>query len=296
TLAAVRTSGDSASLVAFVPGLVVMGLGTGLGVTPLIGTVLSGVRREQVGAVAGAIPTAFQVGQGCGIAGNGLLFFNAMGDQPAAAAPTARYLGAYEATLPLLAAKAAVCLALVFVLPRATGVSENVLLERLPGRVAGLAYSLYFLTGGRMGDRALLALLQHTIEHRTARAEEAPRAPGEFLVHHYVRMGKEDRAWLRYLVEEALARGAGLIPHEAERVRVTARQVDEIRSRQAEGLIDEAFDPADLRLMAFALPSYPRLLPQVGRLAGGHTPAPPDFDELWQRLLRQVGARLGSNS
>src|SRR5262249_38698431 len=55
TLAAVQASGGAASLLPLVPGFVVMGLGTGLGVTPLIGTVLAGVRREQVGAVAGAI-------------------------------------------------------------------------------------------------------------------------------------------------------------------------------------------------------------------------------------------------
>src|SRR5262249_62276962 len=97
----------------------------------------------------------------------------------------------------------AACLALVVALPRPPGGSENVLLERLPGRVAGLAYSLYFLTGGRVGDQALSALLQHTIEHRTVRAETAPRAPGEFLVHHYIKMSEEDQAWLRYLVEEA---------------------------------------------------------------------------------------------
>jgi hypothetical protein len=279
--------------VALVPGLVVVGLGTGLGVTPLIGTVLSGVRREHVGAVAGAIPTAFQVGQVCGIAVIGLVFFSALGDQPGAVR-AASYLGAYEATVPLLAVLAAVCLALAFALPRPPGASENVLLERLPGRVAGLAYSLYFLTGGRAGDRALAALLQHTIEHRTVRAEQAPRAPGEFLVHHYTKMREEDRAWLRYLVEEALALGGGPIPHEAERVQVMARQVDEVRSRQAEGLIDEEFDPATLRLLAFALGSYPRLLPQVVRLATGYAPDSPEFDRRWQRLLRQVGARLGN--
>ena len=156
-------------------------------------------------------------------------------------------------------------------------------------------YSLYLLTGGRAGDRAVSALLQRTIEHRTARAEEAPRAPGEFLVHHYVR-GHEDRAWLRYLVEEALARGAGPIPHEAERARVMARQVDEIRGRQAEGLIDEEFDPATLRLVAFALTSYPHLLPQVVRLATGYHPDSPEFDVIRQRVLRQVGARLGNSA
>jgi len=105
-------------------------------------------------------------------------------------------------------------------------------------------------------------------------------------------MGEEDRAWLRYLAEEALALGGGPIPHEAERVEVMSRQVDEVRSRQAEGMIDEEFDPAALRLLAFALSSYPRLLPQVVRLATGYDSDSLEFDQLWQRLLRQVGARV----
>jgi MFS family permease len=292
TLTAVRASGGSMALLALVPGLAVMGLGLGLGVTPLIGTVLSAVRREQMGGVAGVIPTAFQVGQVCGIGLIGLYYITVLGGRPAGVSLTVRFLGAYEAALPLLAALAALCLVLVFVLPRPAGVSENVLLERLPGRVAGLAYSLYFLTGGRAGDRSISALLQRTIEHRTARAQEAPRAPGEFLVHHYLGMGEEDRAWLHYLVEEALARGAGPVPHETERQRVMARQVDEIRSRQAEGVVDEEFDPGALRLLVFALVSYPLLLPQVVRLATGHHPDSPAFDAIWERLLRQVGARL----
>ena len=57
-------------------------------------------------------------------------------------------------------------------------------------------------------------------------------------------------------------------------------QVAEIRRRQADGLISDEFDPAALRLLAFAMCSYPRLLPQVTRMATGHAPDSPEFREL----------------
>ena len=37
---------------------------------------------------------------------------------------------------------------------------------------------------------------------------------------------------------------------------------------------------------------YPRLLPQVKRMTTGHDPDSAEIDELWRRLLRQVGTRM----
>jgi hypothetical protein len=68
--------------------------------------------------------------------------------------------------------------------------------------------------------------------------------------------------------------------------------VEEVRIRQAQGALDPEFDPAALRLMAFAVCSYPRLLPQITRMTTGHAPDSPEFGELWNRFLRQLGARL----
>jgi MFS family permease len=290
TLAALRSSGAISPL-ALVPGFLVVGLGQGFAMTPLIGTVLAGVRREDVGSAAGGLPTAFQLGQVLGIAVVGLAFFAALGTQPAVAPVPARFAGAYETILLALVGLAALSLALVFTLP--AGARANVFLERVPNRLAGLVYSFYFMTGGHAGQRMLDQMIQHTIGQRLARVEEAPRDPAEFLVHHYVRARDEDAGWLRYLVEEALALPEGPIPHERERQPVIDRQVEEISARQREGLIDEAFDPASLRLVAFALSSYPRLMPHVARMATGHPPGSPEFDERWQALLRKLGARLG---
>jgi hypothetical protein len=103
-------------------------------------------------------------------------------------------------------------------------------------------HSLYFATGGHLGRRALADLVEHTTSHRTARVADAPSLPGEFLVHHFDR-SDEDRSWYRYLVEEALALGSGPVPFEDERRPVIQLQVDEVRRRQAEGVVAPEFDP-----------------------------------------------------
>ncbi len=69
-----------------------------------------------------------------------------------------------------------------------------------------------------------------------------------------------------------------------------------MRARQEAGLIASGLDPAALRLMAFALASYPRLLPQIARMTTGHAPESPEFHELWDRFLRQVGPRLAPDA
>ena len=53
-------------------------------------------------------------------------------------------------------------------------------------------------------------------------------------------------------------------------------QVDEIRRRQSAGLIDAGLDPRFVRLLGFALASYPRLLPQITRMTTGTAPEDPD--------------------
>jgi MFS family permease len=290
-LVAVRSPGGAVSLWALVPGLLVMGLGQGLGMVPLIGTVLSGVRREAIGMAAGALPTAFQVGQVLGIALVGLGFFTALAAQPAGMPASARYMAAFADVLPPLVVLAGLCFLLVFALPRPTGPHDNVLLERVPNRLAGLVYSFYFTTGGHVGTRALAEMVRHTAGHRTQYVQSAPNDPGEFLVHYFERTAG-DTAWYRYLVEEALALGAGPVPLEEERRPVIELQVEEIRRRQSEGLIADEFDPRALRLLGFALVSYPRLMPQIARMTTGHAPDSEEFRELWRHLLLQIGARL----
>jgi hypothetical protein len=170
-------------------------------------------------------------------------------------------------------------------------VAHNLLIERLPGWAAGFAYSMFLMTGGRIGDQLFHDILGHVAERRTRRTEAAPLAPGEFLAFHFD-AAAEDTAWLTYLQREALTYGNGEVPHEADRLPVIQAQVDEITRRQAAGLLPADLDPRLLRLLAFALASYPRLLPQITRMTTGRDPADPEFVAAWDAFLRQLAARL----
>ena len=56
--------------------------------------------------------------------------------------------------------------------------------------------------------------------------------------------------------------------------------------------LDPDLDPALLRLLAFALTNYPRVLPQITRMTTGRSPHDPEFVAAWQAFLRDVGGRL----
>jgi MFS family permease len=67
------------SLAWLFPGLVLLGAGQGLCITPLTTTVLGHADPATAGLVSGALSTAQQVGNSIGVAVTGLLFFGALG-------------------------------------------------------------------------------------------------------------------------------------------------------------------------------------------------------------------------
>jgi MFS family permease len=292
-LATIQAAGPGLSGWQLAPALVLVGLGQGLGMTPLAGAILSSGSVRDSADASGVFSTTIQVGQVLGIAVAGLVFSQALGAQPPGTAQEASYLGAYQASLPLLTLLATLALALVLALP--IGNRRNSLLQHVPSRVSGLVYSLYFLTGGRVPEPMLANFITEAVERRSLQTSEGPRPMGDYLVHHF-EGAEEDLTWHRHLFEEALELGDGTVPNREERQAFIQRQVEEIRSRQSEGLISTEFDPAALRLMAFALASYPRLLPQVVRMTTGHPPDSPEFREMWDCYLRQLGARLSRRS
>jgi EmrB/QacA subfamily drug resistance transporter len=72
-------SGTDGWLGLLVPGLVLVGAGMGLLITPLVTTVLSAVEPEHAGAASGTISTVQQVGNALGVAVTGVLFFGTLG-------------------------------------------------------------------------------------------------------------------------------------------------------------------------------------------------------------------------
>jgi hypothetical protein len=76
-LAAAHT-GTGGSVAWLFPGLILLGAGQGLCITPLTTTVLSHADPATAGSVSGALSTAQQVGNSVGVAVTGVLFFGAL--------------------------------------------------------------------------------------------------------------------------------------------------------------------------------------------------------------------------
>jgi MFS family permease len=72
-------AGTSGPVTWLFPGLLLLGAGQGLCITPLTATVLSHADPVTAGSVAGALSTAQQVGNCVGVAVTGVLFFGALG-------------------------------------------------------------------------------------------------------------------------------------------------------------------------------------------------------------------------
>ena len=287
TAATVAAAGSGLVGWELAPMLLIAGLGQGLGMSPLVGTIIAGLEPGEAGAGAGIVTTTLQTGNVLGVALGGLLFFTLLGGGH----PGVPYAHAFAEALPACALLLVVAALLVHRLPVTPFEAQNALIERLPGWATGFAYSMYLSTGGRIGDSLFNDVLSRVAERRIRRTEEAPRDPGDFLAFHFD-TASEDGAWLSYLTREALAYGSGTIPHEKERLPIIEAQVEEIRSRQAAGLIDPKLDPELVRLLGFALASYPRLLPQITRLTTGMAPDDPRFVAEWEALLRALGDRL----
>jgi EmrB/QacA subfamily drug resistance transporter len=76
-LLAVADVGVGGSVAALVPGLVLVGAGMGLGITPLASLVMAGMKPEHAGATSGVLATMQNVGNAVGVAVIGVLFFGA---------------------------------------------------------------------------------------------------------------------------------------------------------------------------------------------------------------------------
>ncbi len=109
---ALAAGGTHVALVGLLPGLLLVGAGMGLCITPLVTTVLSTVEPASAGATSGLLSTMQQVGGAVGVAVIGVVFFGS-------AVHGAGH--AFELSELLLAGLALVTAALSRLLPRAAG-------------------------------------------------------------------------------------------------------------------------------------------------------------------------------
>jgi EmrB/QacA subfamily drug resistance transporter len=78
-LGAVADVGTGGSVLALVPGLMLVGAGMGLGIAPLASIIMSGMKPEHAGAASGVLATMQNVGNALGVAIIGVIFFGALG-------------------------------------------------------------------------------------------------------------------------------------------------------------------------------------------------------------------------
>ncbi len=111
-LATVADVGTGGSVAALVPGLLLIGAGMGLAITPLATIIMSSVGPEQAGAASGALSTMQNVGNALGVAIIGVVFFGAL---------HGGFASAFKLSLGVLAATLVGVAALTRLLPVAGG-------------------------------------------------------------------------------------------------------------------------------------------------------------------------------
>ena len=77
-LSAVSATGAKGAIGALIPGLLLVGAGMGLCITPLTSVVLASAHPENAGSVSGALSTMQQIGNSIGVAVTGVIFFGAV--------------------------------------------------------------------------------------------------------------------------------------------------------------------------------------------------------------------------
>jgi EmrB/QacA subfamily drug resistance transporter len=78
-LVAVADVGTGGPIALLAPGLMLVGAGMGLAITPLVSIVLARVDPRRAGAASGALSTVQQVGNALGVAVTGVIFFGTLG-------------------------------------------------------------------------------------------------------------------------------------------------------------------------------------------------------------------------
>lgn len=101
--------GTGGPLIALFPGLLLLGAGQGLCITPLTTTVLSHADERTAGSVSGALSTAQQVGNAIGVATSGVVFFGLLSQG---------YATAYRWSVAEMAALLLGVAALTFLIPK----------------------------------------------------------------------------------------------------------------------------------------------------------------------------------
>jgi hypothetical protein len=273
----------------------ITGLGFGLGMAPLMGTVLAGVKREDAGIASGLLSTAIQIGIAVGVGVYGMIYYALVASSKS---PThaARYLQAFELTILIFFVVEIINFLLVFLLPKVSaGRVSDIFLERLPGPLPALAFAFFFMSGGRVGRQ----IFDELVEVIAKRQEQVLKAPADdfpaYVVSQFTEINEEDPRWFQFIEREALDSRGEFVTAKEERVKLIRSYVDDIKNRQEKGFIDKSVDPENLALMLLALSFYPRAFAATTKTLTGVPPTNPEFEKRWSEFLRDLAKRYGDD-
>jgi TetR/AcrR family transcriptional regulator len=147
------------------------------------------------------------------------------------------------------------------------------------------------------GEKEVLfrEVLRRKIAQRSAWLASAPEDPVESLSLRF-QLACRDPEWIRMLEWEALDWGERAVIDEERRKEGFGGAVQRIRRWQAEGLLDDKFDAAQLLLSLLALTAYPMAFPQLARLATGLPVSSSKFQKQRDLFLRQFAGAFRAQS
>src|SRR5262245_35744362 len=148
---------------------------------------------------------------------------------------------------------------------------------------------LYHYYGNK--DGLFREILGRKLGERMAWATAAPDDPAEWLAY-WLDIACRDTDWVRLMQWEALEVGPARVTREAERDRASRWAIDEMRRRQAQGLVAEDLDPAQTLLSMVALTTFPVAFPQITRLLTGLDATDPEFRKRRTEFLRRFARAL----
>ncbi len=161
--------------------------------------------------------------------------------------------------------------------------------DRIANRARINKRMLYHYFGSKAG--LFRAILSRKLGQRLAWAAATPDDPGESLVYWF-EITCRDPEWVRLLQWEALEGGPGAISREVERQRAFRFGVNQLRDRQAQGLLRADLDPRHTLLGMMALTMFPIAFPQITRLATGLRPTDLAFRKQRVEFLRRFAEAL----
>ena len=274
----------------------VCGLGFGFANSPLVGTVLSGVKSEDTGTASGLMSTAIQLGISIGVGLYGLIFY-AFAGTSGAAGLSSRYLYAFELTLLVLISAEVAGFFLVFLLPRSpAGRPKDIFLDRRPWPRSGLAYALFFSTGGRVGQQLFDRMMEETTKSRSEEINAPPEDLGAYMVSHFLVTNEENPEWIRFLTRQALDSSGDFVSDKDERKKLIRQFVENVRNRQEKGFLNKNIDPEYITLMILSLSFYPRVFEDVTKAITELSSTDKEFERRWSELLREVARAFETES